>query len=990
MKKLSVKLMQNKHCLLLLLCFFCVAHVFGQDAVNDHMFPAREVARPFIDFDNKGFLIGGKRTFLVSAGMEYARVPHQLWYDRLLRLKRGGFNCVEIYTIWNFHEPTEGKFEFSGDQDLDLFLSLVKKMDMYAIVRVGPYYCAEWDHGGYPIWLRFKKGLRVREDNPVFERYVDRYFDHLLPIVFKHQINKGGSVILVQLENEHPKGWGTAMPNNYFKRLQSKSLSLGLQVPYFFSGVHHASDPAGKGSLDDPLRPNPWFSTEFWSVWYSQYGAKPTDAGLYDRRTWKVIAHGGNGYNFYMAHGGSNFGYTNNDEDAASYDYGAAVGQAGDLRPIYYTFKRAGFFARSFQDILENSTDGSKSYQAINADTALKITARTGKAGDLIFIDNPGKKSLTAEIKINRTTPAVKINLDSGEIYPLVHNFELNRTVKLNWALTRIYSIIKQNNTTTIVVEAKGGDQVYLQFLVKGKAVVTAGRAGFKITGNRIDFTGSAGVKSIEHSFTVGKTHVRLLIMNRKGTDHTWIGGGNAIITGVSYLGKTEIKQGHINAAAEYSLDAQPDGLAHIYLEKSSKLMVNKKPGQVFHQPLVKLSAWETKDASASAAVNYDDKKWLSSSSSLQMGADGDLTADAWYRVKFKAPVTGKYTLQVDGGDRATAFIDGKPAAKWKIRDGEVLFDMKQGKHTLAIFTAHNGRDKMAAYLGPIDNLDKKGLSGNALLKNGGPFISTLDHWYFVRTKAAIEVKDGPPVLDTLRAEKYKIGADAFGLKEGFGWFQTVIPAQPGLSKLIVSFKSVDENATVFINGKEMMHREGWNIPFELAITDAKILKKPMVLSLFIENYSNEGGIDQPVKINTIGEAQVLKGWKMHGGIDSNAGMAGWTELNDHDVLAHKTGMLLGPAFFRSHFSVPVINGQQMIWRVNTKGLSHGSVWINGHNLGRYPEVIGAIGLYVPEPWLKTGENELLIYEEEGNTPHQVSISLERAASRVSYKLTSK
>ena len=63
-----------------------------------------------------------------------------------------------------------------------------------------------------------------------------------------------------------------------------------------------------------------------------------------------------------MAHGGTNFGYTNNDEDAASYDYSAAVGQAGDLRPIYYSFKRAAWFARSFEGILENSKDATKEW----------------------------------------------------------------------------------------------------------------------------------------------------------------------------------------------------------------------------------------------------------------------------------------------------------------------------------------------------------------------------------------------------------------------------------------------------------------------------------------------------------------------------------------------------------------------------------------------------------------------------------------------------
>ena len=120
---------------------------YGQ-AINDHMFPAQAAAKPFIDFDSKGFLINGKRTFLASAGLEYARIPRQLWRDRLLRLKRAGFNCVEVYSFWNYHEPHEGKFNFTGDHDLNAFLSIVKSLDMYAIARVGPYACAEWDLGG--------------------------------------------------------------------------------------------------------------------------------------------------------------------------------------------------------------------------------------------------------------------------------------------------------------------------------------------------------------------------------------------------------------------------------------------------------------------------------------------------------------------------------------------------------------------------------------------------------------------------------------------------------------------------------------------------------------------------------------------------------------------------------------------------------------------------------------------------------------------------
>jgi beta-galactosidase len=973
--------------LVVMVLLACNAAVLGQSA-NDHIFPASATAKPYIGFDNKGFLVNGKRTFLVSAGLEYARVPHQLWYDRLLRLKRAGFNCVEIYTIWNFHEPQEGKFDFSGDHDLGAFLVQVKKLGMYAIVRVGPYYCAEWDNGGYPIWLKFKKGVRVREDNKEFEKYVDRFFDKLLPIVFNNQINKGGAVIMVQLENEHPNGWGTIMPDNYFKRLQSKALSLGLQVPYFFSGLHHSSDPAGDGEMDDPNRPNPWFSTEFWSVWYSQYGSKPADAALYDRRTWKIIAHGGNGYNYYMAHGGSNFGYTNNDEDAASYDYGAAVGQAGDLRPLYYTFKRAAYFSRSFEEILENSTDATASFKNITADAGLKVTARSGKAGDLVFLDNPGATTLKASPKVNEINSNIRINVGPGEIYPLVHNFYINKDVTLDWAFTRIYDIVKQGNTTTILVEAEQGELVSLHFLIAGKANIAQSSSVIKITGNKVDVNGTMNGSgaSAEYSFTTGKQSIRVLTMNRSAIDKTWVTetpSSDLIISGVSYIGKVEFKNGKILADAEYPLTSKKDGPAMVYFEKGSALLLNDNQRSVSAKATVKLSSWETKNASVAAVVGYDDKKWFKSTSPLQMGADGDLTPYAWYRTKLSAPATGKYTMQVDGGDNGTAFIDGKPAAKWKIHDGEVSIDVKKGEHTLAIFTAHDGRDKLAAYLGPIDDVDKKGLSGDVLLKNGGPFISTLANWYFIKAAKVGDVKQGPPVFDTTQWRKYIIGADSFGQKEGFGWFQTVIPAQKeDLTKLILNFRSVDENATVFINGKQLSHHEGWNTPFTVEVNDPAILKKPMTLAIFIENYSNEGGIDQPVKINSIGAGVLLTGWKMRGGPGNPDEATGWAKLT-------KKPSPDGPKFYHSQFTVPAVKGQYLIWRVHTSGLSHGSVWVNGYNLGRYPEKIGNdIGMYIPECWLKPGINKLVIYDEDGKKPDSVSIQSEQAAGRVTYKVT--
>jgi len=965
---------------ILLLTGFTAAYSQGS---NDHIFSASTVAKPYIDFDSKGFLINGKRAFIVSAGLEYARIPHELWYDRLLKIKRAGFNCIEIYTIWNFHEEQEGKFNFSGDRDLGKFLDIVKQLGLYAIVRVGPYYCAEWDNGGYPIWLKFKKGLRVREDNKPFEQYVDRFFDHLLPVVFQRQINKGGTVILVQLENEHPNGWGTTMPDGYFKRLRAKALDMGMQVPYFFSGLHHASDPADNGKLDDDKRPNPWFSTEFWAVWYSQYGAKPGDAELYDRRTWKIIAHGGNGYNYYMAHGGSNFGYTNNDEDAASYDYGTGIGQAGDLRPIYYTFKRAAWFSRSFQDVLENSTNVSDSYKSIATDTAVKISARTSPAGDLIFLDNAGTSKVSTSLNIKGSEDLFagkKISLQPKEIYPLVHNYKLNEDVTLDWALTRVFAIVKQANTTTIVVDAEAGDPLLLRFNTKVKAASAS--ASVRIDNNNVlidEQMSATPDKPVEYTFNIGSQTIRVLAMNRALTDKTWITeieGKNYIITGLDYVGETSVKNGQFKITAETPLTQSVVQKGMLYTD--SKEIVFSVNAQQGGQPqTISLSNWQYKNAAANAAISVNTNNWLKSTDPQPMGADADVTADAWYRTTLNIPSNGKYTLQVKGGGRGQAFIDGKPAAKWKLNDNELTLNLPKGKHTLAVFAAHDGRDKLAAYLGPIDEVDSKGLFGKAFIKKGGPFISELGDWYFTKASKKDDVKQGPLAFDTSVYKKYKIGSDVFNLKEGYAWFHTTIPQQSaGTAKIQLLFKSVDENATVFINGKQVAHHNGWNQPFEVNITDAEILKHPVDLTVFIENYSNEGGIDQPVKINAIGDATAVTNWQLKGGPGDALTAQGWKKPDAGKQMKN------APVFYRTTFSLSASNGNTFIWRFDPEGLGHGSVWVNGHNLGRYPEKLDMKSLYIPECWLKPGLNQVVVYDEDGNSINKTRIVAEEAAGR--------
>jgi len=63
-----------------------------------------------------------------------------------------GLNTVETYVAWNAHAPCKGEFRLTVELDLGRFLDLIAGEEMHAIVRPGPYICAEWDNGGLPAW----------------------------------------------------------------------------------------------------------------------------------------------------------------------------------------------------------------------------------------------------------------------------------------------------------------------------------------------------------------------------------------------------------------------------------------------------------------------------------------------------------------------------------------------------------------------------------------------------------------------------------------------------------------------------------------------------------------------------------------------------------------------------------------------------------------------------------------------------------------------
>ena len=121
-----------------------------------------------LTYKGNKFFLNNEEFVIVSGTIHYFRVKEEYWYDRLLKLKECGFNCVETYTCWNLHEPKEGEFNFDGMLNIERFIEIATELGLYVILRPGPYICAEWDFGGLPAWLLKYENIELRCYNEFF------------------------------------------------------------------------------------------------------------------------------------------------------------------------------------------------------------------------------------------------------------------------------------------------------------------------------------------------------------------------------------------------------------------------------------------------------------------------------------------------------------------------------------------------------------------------------------------------------------------------------------------------------------------------------------------------------------------------------------------------------------------------------------------------------------------------------------------------------
>ncbi|MGM9478378.1 beta-galactosidase [Pedobacter sp. GSP4] len=328
------------------------------------------------------FLLDGKPFQIISGELHYPRVPKEAWRERMKMAKAMGLNTIGTYVFWNLHEPQKGKFDFSGNNNIAEFVKIAQQEGLWVILRPSPYVCAEWEFGGYPYWLQNEKGLVVRSTE---KQYLEEYKKYIIEVgkqLAPLQINHGGNIIMVQVENEYGS---YAADKNYLDINRKMFIEAG------FDGLLYTCDPAADvkdghlagllpavNGIDNPAKirklvnenhdgKGPYFIAEWYPAWFDWWGTAhhTVPAEQYTKKLDSVLA-AGISINMYMFHGGTTRDFMNGanykdispyEPQTSSYDYDAPLNEAGNATEKF----------RQFRSVIEKHLPAGQSLPAIPA-----------------------------------------------------------------------------------------------------------------------------------------------------------------------------------------------------------------------------------------------------------------------------------------------------------------------------------------------------------------------------------------------------------------------------------------------------------------------------------------------------------------------------------------------------------------------------------------------------------------------------------------------
>jgi glycosyl hydrolase family 35/beta-galactosidase-like protein len=505
-------------------------------------------------FDDIGFSLDNSKLFIYSGEMHHYRVHPKLWKDRFIRMKRAFLNCTGAYFYWGAIEPREGEFNFNDYCDLEQYFKIAAEVGLFTIPRPGGYICAETENGGHPLWLSKKCNL-FRSFDPAYISATENYYREINQIMKKFDIDNGTIAktnIMYQVENEMFSRFVDGGNANYHLKLRDIVLQqYGDSVPIVtnenkdsrgtlvYDTIDHypnAWDTTRNISIVKNMlktQPNfPAFGMEIEGGWFSAFGKGNEDLGYSYRghfpSEWteflvkQLIGAGMGGINYYMYHGGTNWGYLGSKYMTTTYDYGAPISEWGGLSDRYYVTKLIGGFLHSFGNLLSDMRPDEEFVmgtmdEITGNNPEIYSLVRSKERSAFIFLYNESQIDRQYHIVLNNPDvneamlePLQKVGLPGRTSKIIPFQIPINPHVEITFSTLEPYLHCKISDSRDVILfHGISGESYHGLFNING--------VGHTLTGN---------VQSEEDQFwylTEDKHEVLVGIINTERAKHTWI-----------------------------------------------------------------------------------------------------------------------------------------------------------------------------------------------------------------------------------------------------------------------------------------------------------------------------------------------------------------------------------------------------------------------------------------------------------------------------------
>ncbi len=894
-----------------------------------------------ISYDGQSFIIGGRKVWIVGGAIHYARVPHQLWRDRIRAAKQAGINCIDTYVFWNLHEIKPGKFCFEGDLDLRQFIQTVAAEGLYCILRPGPYVGSGWDFGGLPAWLHRLPGIKLRQSNGLFLEASARYLGAVLDQVKDLQVTNSsvdGPIILMGAENR----WFCDNPvqaQSYLLEICRYLRENGCTVPIIdcnnlwstvegaiacWSGDDHLAADLRQLRQVQPHAPRliVEYESESSNHWGSPH-VQLVDAATHLSRMASILAVGAQ-YNVSMFHGGTNHGFfagraaaVPNGFTTTTHDCESPLAEGGWRGPKYLATKRICTFASQFSQLFAHLHPSNQHAAiAINQNPhGISVIHQSGSQGQVVFLFK-NKKDKTTETQIMLPNGLIlPVSIGPEPVAWLALETDLGGIATLNYTNLRPWAFLDRQ---LLVLFGPAGTQ--------GLVCINGAQLRVKVPTGR--------TPAIEHH-----EDLVVAVLNLAQVDAAYL-GPNGLMVGADGIDG----------------DDQPialTGWPNVTTVTSDGKTGRHKTVKVTRIEAPPLQAWEQATVDQMISGESPMFKAIDGPSSLEkLGCDYGY---GWYRLSVKSQSSSGHVLAPESADRLHLYQKGKlaailghgPAAHGDPMKLKVTGTMVALSDNLGRLSDGWAMGESKGLFGHLYAVKRATLGRAQIVKEKSPDLFALNGFF------PFAHNTPPPVSDALvwqvkPKDKHPLVVD--------------IDQLPWRAMLLVNDQPV---------GAYDPQQNGGFVRFTLHVGHT-LNRKPNQLKLVALGQHTQR------ELNGLAVSKHLRVYQATANLTDRASwaFAPWTPPERTDFVAISKQSAAQPCWYRCRFRVTRVDVP--LW-FEPIGMTKGQLYINGHNAGRYfvttptGQPVGPqTRYYLPEPWLITGAtNELLLFDEHGKNPHK-------------------